>query len=48
LQASINNEVDERIGGDNALQSQLQERTSAFLSVEPDGVYINYTKQEDI
>jgi hypothetical protein len=48
LQASINNEADERVGGDNALQSQLQERTLAFLSVEPDGVYINYTKQEDI
>ena len=25
-------------------QNEFQERTSAFLSVEADGVYINYTK----
>jgi hypothetical protein len=26
------------------LQNELNERTSAFLSAEEDGVYINYTK----
>jgi hypothetical protein len=44
LQSLINDEINNRISGDNALQNKLNERTSAFLSVEEDGVYINYTK----
>jgi hypothetical protein len=42
LRLLINDEVNERASGDNAIQNELNERTSAFLSAEEDGVYINY------
>lgn len=44
LRLLINDEVNERASGDNALQNEINKRTSVFLSAEEDGVYINYTR----